>query len=342
MHTNSSKILVVDDTAIQRIKARDVFSKTNYEVIECSSGEEAMGHLQKRDIDIVLLDVIMPGISGYEVCRRIREELQMKFLPVIMMSTLQGVKEYVQGMDAGATEFLHKPYNEEELLARVNSAIKIKRLTDRLDDAESILNSVGNLVEARDLDTGDHSRRLFNVCQVLGKELGLGDEEMEVLRRGCILHDIGKIGVPDYILLKRGPLTDKEWTVMQSHPTIGVNICNGLKSMKGTVDIIGCHHEKMNGSGYPYGLSGDEIPKLVRVFQVADVYDALKSERPYKKPFSTERIMETFIEEADKGWWDPEITSVLIGVLNTRPEALECEESFLMGSRFVSERGMAF
>lgn len=321
-----SRVLVVDDMATQRVIIKSVFHPPHYHVTEASRGAQALDLLRREDYDVVLLDVMMPDIDGFEVCRRIRQELNLPFLPVIMITALDSPDSIKRGMEAGASEFVTKPFNRIEIVARLDAAIRSKHLTDKLDDTDVILSSVARMVEARDKETGDHCGRLAYWSDVFGCELNLSADALDVLRRGSVLHDIGKIGVPDGILLKKGPLDEKEWEIMKSHTIIGAQMCRNLKTMKGTVDIIRHHHEKWNGSGYPDALTGSGIPFAARVFQILDVYDALASERPYKKVFSREEIILTLEDEATKGYWDPSLVKVFLNILYTRPNALDYKD----------------
>jgi putative two-component system response regulator len=235
--------------------------------------------------------------------------------------------DLVKSMRVGATDFMHKPYSPLELVARVSAAASHKRLLDQLDSAESLLFALARMVEAKDENTGDHCSRLAHGSVVFGTALGLNEEQLLALRRGGVLHDIGKLGIPDSILLKNGPLTDEEWVLMRQHTVIGARLCSGLNSMKLTVPIIRHHHERWDGSGYPDGLKGEEIPYLARIFQIVDVYDALASVRPYKPAWPHEKIIAAMEEETRKGWRDPELMAVFLDILHKRPEDLLLPEN---------------
>jgi len=317
------RILIVDDEAPHRALEREILALPKYEVVEVASGEEALAVLKTLAFDAVLLDKRMPGIDGDEVCRRIRSDLSELLLPVIMVTGSGSSEDLSASMRAGATDFIRKPYNPLELTARVDAAVERKRMTDQLDSAESMLFALARMVEAKDEYTGDHCSRLTHNAIIFGQALGLDQEELLALRRGGVLHDIGKLGIPDSILLKPGKLDDSEWVVMKSHTTIGSQLCGGLKSMTGTVSIIRSHHERCDGSGYPDGLKGEEIPLLARVFQFIDIYDALSNERPYKKAMGRDQIIRIFEEETARGWRDPELAGVFLDILRNRPEELE-------------------
>lgn len=322
-----ARVLAVDDMATNRKLLGYVLRPPEYQIVEAGDGMQALELLRNEEFDLVLLDVMMPGIDGFETCRRIRQELGLKLLPVIMVTSLGTPDDVVRGMDVGADDYVTKPFNSIELLARVRAAIERKYLTDRLDDAETVLLSLGRMVEARDNDTGDHCDRLAHMGVVFGKELGLGLEYLEALRRGGVLHDIGKLGIPDRVLLKKGKLDSDEWLIMKQHTVIGAALCSPLRTMQRTADIARCHHEKFNGTGYPAGLKGDAIPLIARVFQIVDVFDALSSERPYKPAFPRDKVIAIMEQETAAGYWDPYLMGVFLKILRERPEMLVRPES---------------
>jgi putative two-component system response regulator len=321
--TPASRVLVVDDMATNRALVRAVLNPVEFEVVEAQSGEHALECIHELNPDVVLLDVMMPGMDGFEVCHALREQEEFRLLPVIMLTSLGSPDDVARGMEVGATDYVTKPFHAIELEARVRAAVEKKRLTDRLDDTESVLFALARVVEAKDRTTGDHCDRLSHFSVVLGEALGLGYDDLEALRRGGVLHDIGKVAIPDAILLKKGQLTEEEWAVMRQHPTIGAYLCSALRTMRRTVDIIRYHHEKWNGSGYPAGLAGTEIPLLARVFQVVDVYDALSSERPYKAAMSRAEVINVLHDETGRGYWDPDVMLAFLDILERHPERLE-------------------
>ena len=286
------RVLIVDDEESHRKLEKAILKMPEFEVTEAQNGNEALSFIRKQEFDAILLDKRMPGINGDDVCHRIRHDFDMPLLPVIMVTGTTANEELEKSLLEGANDFIRKPYAPMELVARVRSAANHKRITDQLDSMESILFALARMVEAKDKNTGDHCSRLEHMAAVFGKELGLSSQELLALRRGGVLHDIGKLGIPDNILLKKGPLTDEEWQIMRQHAAIGSRLCSGLKSMKLTVPIIRHHHERWDGGGYPDGLKGEDIPFLARVFQVIDIYDALASVRPYKKARSEDHTSE--------------------------------------------------
>ncbi len=324
------RVLVVDDMATNRLMVRAVLEAQGYVVTEAASGKRAVELLDEAEFDAMVLDVLMPGMSGFDVCLYVRHLPGQELLPIILLTSLGSPDDVAKGFESGATDFITKPYNNIELVARVKSAVHKKRLTDRLDDTESVLFALARMVEAKDQNTHDHCDRLSHMAVMFGRSLGCSFEELEALRRGGILHDIGKLGIPDTVLLKDGPLTDAEWMMMRQHPAIGAELCRPLRTMKKTVDIVHFHHEKWNGSGYPEGLKGEAIPELARVFQIVDVYDALSTARPYKAPFERDKVMQIMEEETANGFWDPELMGRFLDIVRFSPEKLELPKDALL------------
>jgi putative two-component system response regulator len=315
-------VLIVDDEAPQRMLEGTALREAGFAVDEATNGREAIERVESKDYDVVLMDKRMPIMDGDKACHYIRHELGKSLLPIIMVTGSRSEQELVRSLDNGASDFVCKPYSLTELVARVTSAANTKRSTDQLDSADSLLFALARMVEAKDNNTGDHCSRLQHLAEVFGRKLGLSNEELIALKRGGVLHDIGKLGIPDSILLKNAELTDAEWAVMRQHPIIGEALCSGLSSMRSTLPIIRCHHERWDGGGYPDGLRGKEIPYLARVFQILDIYDALSNARPYKDAFSKERVIEIMEEESAKGWRDPKLSALFIEIIKNDEESL--------------------
>lgn len=316
------RVLVVDDEPTQRMLEREILEPPKYRVSEAENGAAALALLAREEFDAVLLDVRMPGMDGNEVCRRIRRELQLSMLPVIMVTGFGGHDDLAVSLREGANDFIRKPYHPMELTARVDSAVHHKRMTDQLDSAETVLFALARMVEAKDEYTGDHCTRLAHNAVVFGEALGLSGPELTALRRAGVLHDVGKLGIPDSILLKRGPLDAAEWDIMRQHTSIGAALCEPLKSMRLTTPIVRHHHERWDGSGYPQGLAGEAIPRLARVFQIVDIFDALSFPRPYKSALPLEKVVAILEEEGAKGWRDPTLLAVFLDLLRRAPESL--------------------
>ena len=310
------RVLVVDDNLTTMSLMRDLLSSRGYEVVAVSDAAQAEAEILRRLPDVVLSDVIMPGKSGYELCREVKENPATRLVPFVLITGLSDREDRVRGIEAGADDFLSKPIFPEELFARVKSLIKLKEFTDELETAESVLCTLGLSVESRDPYTEGHCERLAENASNLGRHLMLDEDEIIALRRGGYLHDLGKIAVPDEILKKGADLTPEEWTIMKRHPVTGENICRPLKSLRLVLPIIRNHHEHFNGSGYPDGLLAQEIPLLARILQVVDVYDALRTARPYKAAQNHEQAAITMRDEARAGLWDEELVIEFFSMLD--------------------------
>src|SRR5580704_13196217 len=301
-----ARILLVDDEPAPRAGLEILLRREGYEVLAAADGASALEHCVEFRPDLVLLDIVMPGLDGFEVCRRIKAAPETRLTPVVLITGLSAVSDRIQGINAGADDFLSKPIDFSELLARTRSLLRLKQYTDELENAEVVLFSLALSIEARDPYTRGHCERLSEMSVMLGQKLGLPEEHITALRRAGIVHDIGKVVVPDAILLKPGPLSPGEIAVMRKHPVVGERICAPLKTLRLVLPIIRHHHEKRDGSGYPDGLSGEEIPLAARILQLADVYDALTTDRPYRTAVPSEVALGMMDEESRLGWWDHE------------------------------------
>jgi putative two-component system response regulator len=300
-------VLVVDDQASSRLYIGELLRSAHFRVSEATNGEEALEAVERLRPDLVLLDVLMPNMSGFDVCRQLKANELTRLIPVVLITALTDRSNRLMGMQVGADDILTKPFDHVELLARVRSSIHQKRLNEDLDHAAKVLFAIARAVESRDPTTGDHCERLVAMGEQFGRYLGLSRQQIKALRWGGYLHDIGKVGIPDAILCKQGKHTPEEWEIMKSHVLIGEDICRGLRTMQDVLPIIRHHHERWDGSGYPDGLAGEEIPLLARVFQVIDIFDALISPRPYKPALTAEQALEVLREETRKGWRDPNL-----------------------------------
>jgi putative two-component system response regulator len=319
--TAKSLILLVDDEP-RNLKLLEAFlGAFPYRILKAGNGEEALNLVDREEIDLILLDVMMPGMDGFEVCRRLKSREKTRLIPVVLLTTLDDLDSRVAGMESGADDFISKPVNRLELLARVKNLVITRKQNNRLTSIENVLFSLANAVEAKDRHTLGHTNRVANLAMALGKKIGLSEAEIEALRIGGMLHDIGKIGISETILNKPGPLSDKEWALMKTHCDIGYKICQPLEKNLGlALEVIRYHHEKMDQSGYPDGLAGPQIPMVARVMVVVDIYDSMTTDRPYRKALPRETGLNYLQEEAQKGKLDRGVVEQFIRLLSTASE----------------------
>lgn len=304
------KILIADDSRPDAEILQQLLNDNGYHSFIASNGIDAIETAIKEYPDLVLLDVDMPGENGYEVARQLKSHRATRFVPIIMLTALSELGAKLEGLEAGVDDYITKPYRPVELLTRIRSLLRVKALNDQLDDAESIIFTLARVIEAKDSYTLGHADRVSRFAVALGKLLNRTAAELDTLDRGGVLHDIGKMAIPDSILMKPGPLTKEEFDIMKSHPVMGCTICERLRSAKDAIPLIRHHHEKLNGSGYPDGLKKDEISILVRIINVVDIYDALTTRRSYKEAWDVDRAFTVMYEEVKKGWWDGDILRV--------------------------------
>ncbi|GAC1622959.1 MAG: response regulator [Candidatus Acidiferrum sp.] len=297
-------ILVADDNEASRELLFALLSAEGYQVVCAEDGQQALDHMCSDLIDLALLDVVMPLRTGFEVCQATKSRPESRLIPIILLTSLIGEADRINGIVSGADDFLSKPVKKHELLARVRSLLRLKQFTDELDNAETVLFSLALTIEAKDPYTEGHCDRLSKYSVALGEKLGLSEELRVALRRGGLIHDIGKLAVPEHILLKPGPLTPEERKIMEQHAIAGERICAPLRSFRHVLPIIRHHHEKWDGSGYPDGLKGEQIPLTARILQITDIYDALTTDRPYRKALPSDQAIAIMREEVKRGWWD--------------------------------------
>lgn len=347
MPSESKKyILVVDDEEYIQQLLQAVLSKEGYDVTIAGRGDEALKLIEGNTYDLIVLDVMMPGVDGLEVLKQIKSEERLKFIPVIIMTALMDRDVRYRALDLGADEFLNKPIDIYELRARVRTLLSVKEYHDFLSNLADMLKAevdkktkelreaqletvrrLGRAAEFRDDETGNHILRMSTYCAIVAKRLSLSDEEAEMILYASPMHDVGKIGIPDRILLKPGKLDPGEWEIMKRHTVWGAEILSGSKSqLLETARIIALtHHEKWDGSGYPNGLSGEEIPIFGRICAIADVFDALTSERIYKPAYSNEEAFAIIMEGKGKHF-DPQVVDAFFASLD---EILEVQRKYV-------------
>jgi putative two-component system response regulator len=314
-------ILVVDSEEINRRLLKGIFKTTPYTILEAHKASEATALLETEKIDLVILDLMLPGMSGPELCRWMKAHRATQLIPVLMITNILGVENEIVGISSGADEFLIKPLHPAVVRTRVRAMLRNKSMIDSLEEAETILLALAQTVERRDPYTSKHCQRLAVASVMLGEALGLPSQDLTSLYRGGYLHDIGKIAIPDAILFKQGVLTSEEWEVMRSHPVCGEDICRAMRSLGPVLPIIRSHHERWDGTGYPDGLAGEDIPLLARILQVTDIFDALTTQRPYKPALTPEAAFAVMEEEVRRGWRDPELVPLFASIIQTHPSA---------------------
>jgi putative two-component system response regulator len=311
-------VLVVDDGIANRQLIEAYLADLDCEVKLAGDGPSALRIIECSQPSLVLLDVQMPGIDGYEVCRQIKARPRGRLLPVVMITALDRTEDRVKALESGADDFMTKPVQRVELVARVRSALRLKALYNTLDSAEHVIFALAAAVEARDPYTGKHTQRVAESARLLGIRMGLPEPALDDLYRGGIIHDIGKIGVPDAVLLKPGPLDSEESAQMRSHTVIGEGIVRPLRSGFSLLPIIRHHHEHFDGNGYPDGLRETAIPRLARIVSVCDAYDALVNDRPYRERRSVDEAIAILKQGAGKQW-DPEVVGLFTNEIPNIP-----------------------
>jgi putative two-component system response regulator len=313
--SSPGRVLIVDDYEANITALRKLLEGQGYEVLTATNGRDALDMVHREHPDLVLLDVVMPDVSGLDVCASLKNVAETCLTPVVLVSALQERATRIEGLEAGADDFLSKPVDPQELYARVRSLIKLKRLTDDLESAETMFLTLGRFIEARDPFTENHCDRLVDYATALASALNLDPADLDALYRGAFIHDIGKIAIPDRILLKKGKLTHAEYELMKQHPVIGDDLCRTVRSLDDVRGIVRHHHERLDGRGYPDGLAGDDIPLLARIVTIVDVFDALTTDRPYRKAIAVGTALQIMHDDAKRGWCDPALFETFVDVL---------------------------
>jgi putative two-component system response regulator len=307
-------LVVEHDLSIARL-LQHLLRNDGHRVSAAHDGRQGLTLLAADRPDLVLLDLDMPAVHGFEVCRRIKQDPATRLIPVVILTGQTSSEARLRAWELGADEFLPKPFHPVEVMARCRSLLKVTRVLGELDSAQAVVFAFARAVEAKSPHTLGHAERVTTYALAMADEVGLGEAEREVLRRGTVLHDVGKISIPDSILNKPGPLTPAEYGVVKEHPLQGVRIVEPLRSIREVIPLIRWHHERLDGTGYPDGLRGDAIPPLVRLLAVADVYDALASARPYRPALTHPECLELLHRNAAGGGLDVAMVRVFEKVL---------------------------
>ena len=307
-------VLAVDDEPGNRELVARHLRPHHYEVHTRADAESALAFVDAspRLPDLILLDVMLPGMNGFALCRHLKQQPLTRLIPIVLLTSLEAHQHKIEGINAGADDFLTKPIQFEELVARAASLVRLKRFTDDLESAESVILSLALTVEARDPYTVGHCERLAAYATAVGRALGLSANDVATLRRGGYLHDVGKIGVADAVLLKQAPLDAAEYAQMQAHTTIGERLCGELRTLRPVRAIVRHHHERLDGTGYPDGLSGDAIPITAQIVGIVDAYDAMTTNRPYRTALGEDRACSELLRDATAGRLNPDIVRVFL------------------------------
>ncbi|HMU94713.1 MAG TPA: response regulator [Anaerolineales bacterium] len=323
MHNERPKILIIDDDAVARAAVEGLLASEPYETYFASNGFDGISMAVNLHPDVVLLDVMMPKMNGFEVCRSIRSMPEIAEAPIILITSLDDHESRIQGLRAGADDFVTKPYNSMELFARLQTILRLnryRRIAEQKEELQTLnkqllvaynktIEGWSQALDLRDRETEGHTQRVMNLTIRFAKAVGFSEADLEHVRRGSLLHDVGKLGIPDAILHKAAKLTDEEWFIMRKHPVYAYQWLSSIDFLEPALDIPYCHHEKWDGSGYPRGIKGEAIPISARLFAIVDVWDALCSDRPYRSAMSKADALD-YIRSESGTHFDPELVKI--------------------------------
>jgi putative two-component system response regulator len=334
----AGRVLVVDDSEPFAAALAELLRMRGFVADAVGDGASAMRQLEQHPPDVVLLDVELPGEDGFEVCRRLKDNEATRLTPVVLLTGLRGPEHRLAGIEAGADDFLTKPFDTSELVARVRSLSRLKRYTDELESAESVIMSLALIVEARDAYTEGHCDRLAAYAVGVGRTMGLPEEDLAALRRGGLMHDVGKIGIPDAVLQKPSRLTPHEFEIVKQHTLIGERLCGGMRSLAPVRTIIRQHHERLDGSGYPDGLSGKAISPLAQIVGVVDAFDAMTTDRPYRDAISPGHALDELNRDVTRGRFSRAVVDAFAAVLPGLAQRIPAPRNVLKSSPTDSRR----
>lgn len=313
-------VLIVDDEE-KNIRLLEAYLvPEGYATLKARDGEEALDVARRAQPDLILLDAMMPHLHGFDVCRRLKQEQATCLIPVVLVTALNGKEDRLRAIEAGADDFLSKPVNKVELLTRMRALLRAKQTIDLLEDSETVVFTLARAVEGRDPSTGGHVERVSHYAAELGRAIGLPDSQVDGLRRAGVVHDIGKIAVPDAILLKPGKLTPEERKIMERHVEVGYELLRPLRTFADSLPAVRFHHERLDGSGYSLGLKGDQVPVTAQIMAIVDVYDALTTDRVYRPAMSKAEAFRILREEAGRGLHDPKLIGRFVDLMSNGAE----------------------
>jgi putative two-component system response regulator len=299
---DTPRVLVIDDEPAHASLLERLLGRDGYAIDKAGDVDAAVAAIARRNPDVIVLDVVLPNGDGFTFCRRLKADPATRLTPVIMVTALSDRDSRIKGREAGADDFLTKPVDGDELLARVRSLARVKRYTDDLDSAASIVMALAVMIESRDGYLEGRCHRIANNATAVGRAIGLGSGDLQALHRGGFLHDVGMLAIPLSVLQKQGPLDRDEMALVRSHTIKGDELCRNLRSLQAVRPIIRHHHERLDGSGYPDRLRGDQVPLLAQIIGVVDVYDALTTPRPYQETLTPKQAMRILRDHVDRGW----------------------------------------
>jgi len=338
----SGVIVVVEDDAANRVLLTRILESEGFAVVATADAEDGLAAIESAGPDLVILDVGLPGLDGFELTRRLRLDPGFVTLPILLLTGRTASADVVTGLDAGADDFITKPFSRDELVARIRSALRLRRALVGMEAAHAVVTALANAVEAKDVQTEHHCERLALLAGRLGTRIGLEPAELDAVTYGALLHDVGKIGVPDHILTKQGPLTEDEWTLVRRHPEIGERICAPLRAFAAFGPIIRHHHERWDGAGYPGRLRGEAIPIGARIVGLVDAFDAITHDRPYRNARTLDHALEALAKEAGHQF-DPDLTRVFTDELGRLAGHVEetAVDAFALLARRIRPKGLA-
>lgn len=310
----SARVMVIAHPSLFRQTIAAMLAVAGHQVVPCRQDEEILAQIGQAGPDLVILDSKLPGLDTYQLCSQIKATEGTRLIPVVMVATVREMEDRLKGLEAGADDVLRRPISRIELLARVRSLVRLKHLTDELIGVDRALMALATAIEAKDQHTEGHVERVANYAVLLGKHCGLSAQELKLLQRAAMLHDVGKLGVRESILLKPGPLYAEEWENVKAHPLLGERICSNLGQPNFLLDIVRHHHERYDGHGYPDSLVGDNIPLGARIMSVVDAYDAMTSRRPYRGPLSQTQALDTLRSQACLQF-DPRLVEAFVSII---------------------------
>jgi len=320
IETETPSILVVDDVRSNLELMEAVFLKEGFSVHTALGASDAIDLFGNTSIDLAVLDVMMPGIDGFELCIRLKEKSGKRFFPVILLTALTDRQSKIKGIQSGADDFISKPFDTLELILKIRSLLKLKSLQEELDHSENIILTLAVAMEAKDPYTKGHSTRVSALATDFVTFLSLPDKDKREMKKAGILHDIGKICLSESLLRKPGPLSDEEVGMIKTHPQLGEELCRPLVSMKRILPAVRHHHERWDGKGFPDGIAGQEIPLMARILSIIDTFDAMVSVRPYRDRRSVRVTLETMKSERYNGQWDAELLGYFLDLMVPKAE----------------------